>query len=67
MIIHKPKHLLPDGGATALCFEAGRRIDESKQGWAIADSSVTCKKCLRILKDRGDFSNELAKIKERTK
>jgi len=38
-------------GVSALCFPTPRAIDLKRATWTIRPDAVTCKKCLKLLKD----------------
>ncbi len=45
-------HLIgQDGSVSALCFTRPRAIDLARALWTTDDDAVTCKKCLRAMKD----------------
>ncbi len=41
----------PDGSVSALCFKRPRAINLEHALWTITRDAVTCKKCLRMLKE----------------
>ena len=51
-IYHKGHLVDKDGNVSPLCAKKPRKINLSKELWAFVDSSVTCKKCLKILQEK---------------
>ncbi len=49
---HKAVLINGRGGVSALCFKRPRAIDLKKALWTIVDDSVTCPKCLRLMRVR---------------
>lgn len=48
---HKAHLFGAAGGVSALCFARPRAIDLNRALWTTDDDAVTCKKCLRAMKD----------------
>lgn len=38
-------------GASAVCFDLPHRIDMAIESWTTSENAVTCKKCLKKLKE----------------
>lgn len=49
-IVHKVKHV-SERGASALCSPKPRAINMKTSTWTLADSAVTCHRCLMKLKE----------------
>ncbi len=51
-IVHRAKHLHPDGSVSPLCATSTRAINTRRASWTLRDDAVTCKRCLSCLKTK---------------
>jgi len=51
-IIHKADKINQGGGVSALCYGVPRAINLQSATWTTSDSSVSCPKCLKAMKER---------------
>ncbi len=50
--VHMAEIFNEAGGASALCFRRPRSINMEIAAWTISANAVTCKKCLRLLRQQ---------------
>jgi hypothetical protein len=48
-IVHRAKHIRPDGAVSALCFTQPRKIDLKRSTWTLDDQRVNCPRCREII------------------
>ena len=54
-IYHKALYFDKNGNTSALCYLRARAINMDTHSWTITDRFVTCKKCLKLLKEKKDM------------
>ena len=49
---HRADKINDKGGVSALCFTKPRTINMRRESWTMTDASVTCPKCMALMKGR---------------
>ena len=53
-VIHKAKHVAPNGDVSPICATEPKALDLQLEGWTLTDRFVNCRRCLHVMKHEGE-------------